>query len=328
MTDALPDPLVCCVCGTTGARPWRSAPDNLLGGDARYSAVRCLRCGTARLDPRPPISEMRRFYAPGVYTRAEGPEGDAEVGRRLDALNVGLARRADAIAGGALPRRALDVGCGDGRFLAAMKRRGFTVQGLETDPVAADLARRRTGSVIHEASIETAGLPLQSFDLVSLLHVLEHLPDPRETLAAVRRALRPGGVLLLALPNAGSLEASLFGSTWYHLDLPRHLWGFTPHTLTRLVEESGFNLTSLRYFPLLFAPQSVRSAFRPKRGHVSSGGKRSGSSSGAGGGAWQTRLFLAMLDISERLGRSALPGEIMEMVAVRANTPVKDRGNE
>ncbi len=326
MADTLPDPLPCCVCGTTGARPWRVAPDNLLGGDARYSAVRCLRCGTARLEPRPPINEMHRFYAPGAYARAEGAQADTEVGRRLDALNAGLARRADAAAGGALPRRALDVGCGDGRFLAALKKRGFTVEGLETDPVAADMARRRAGAVIHERPVETSDLTPESFDLVTLLHVLEHVPDPRETLAAVRRVLRPGGALLLALPNAASVEATLFGSAWYHLDLPRHLWGFTPHSLIRLLEESGFNIISLRYFPFLFAPQSARNALRSKRYSPVDGGEKHSSSS-SNGGAWQTRLFLGMLDISARLGHSAFPGEIMELVAVRGHTSI-EKGNK
>lgn len=311
----MPDPqpsLRCCVCHETRAKPWRIAPDNLLGGDARYRAVRCVRCGTARLDPRPPASETGRFYAPDTYARAEGEATTNEVGRRLDLYNRGLALRAhsDARGTGSDPKRVLDVGCGDGRFLAAMAALGWEAEGLETDVVAAGLARRRARAVIHEAPLEALDLPAAAYDLVTLLHVLEHVPDPRGTLAAVRRVLRPGGTLLLALPHVGSLEAALFGSAWYHLDLPRHLWGFTPHALTRLLEESGFAVGSVRYLPFLFAPQSVRSALRRRAR------PRAGARPAEAGGALVTRAFGALLKLSERSGRT-LPGEIMELAAVR-----------
>lgn len=296
----MPDPLSCCVCGATEALVWRVAPDNLRGGDALYRAVRCARCGTARLDPRPPEDVLARAHGPGTYARAE-EDGDG-VGARLDALSRDAAARADAAG---RRGRLLDVGCGDGRFLAAMAALGWQGMGTETDAEAARLARRRTGVVVHEGpleELETSG----GFDMVSLLHVLEHVPDPRQTLVAAHRLLRPGGVLFLALPNAGSLEATLFRSAWYHLDLPRHLWGFTPRTLVRLVEESGFAVRSLDYLPFLFAPQSLRTALRRKRRDPG----------GSGDGAGRTRVFLALLRISRRLGQR-LPGEIMELIAVR-----------
>ncbi len=157
---------------------------------------------------------------------------------------------------------------------------GWEAEGLETDVVAAGLARRRARAVIHEAPLEALDLPAAACDLVTLLHVLEHVPDPRGTLAAVRRVLRPGGTLLLALPMSGGLEAALFGSAWYHLDLPRHLWGFTPHALTRLLEESGFAVGSVRYLrscsrrKACAAPAPAGAA--PGRGASGGSGRRAG----------------------------------------------------
>jgi SAM-dependent methyltransferase len=313
--------LRCCVCGAQAATRWRVAADHILGSAERFQAVRCARCGTARLDPRPPAEEMGRYYTATTYARAEDEStGDAsELAARLDEYNRRLAARTDLGAGEGVVRRALDVGCGDGRFLCAMAERGWDVEGLETDPVAAALARKRTGGTVHEAPLEALALPENHFGLVSLLHVLEHVPEPRETLAAARRALAPGGTLLIAVPNAGSFEAALFRSVWYPLDLPRHYWGFTPHTLVRLAETCGFSVRGVKHFPFLFAPQSVRYGMKALQGQpvadrAEKHGEESAPPAKREGGGLRTRAFLALLGLSERLGRT-LPGEVMELSA-------------
>ena len=308
--------LSCCVCGATEAVSWRTAADNLLGGSETWRAVRCARCGTRRLDPRPAPETMGRFYAPDTYARAEAP--GSEIGKRLDTLAEHLAERGSRLA--PAPGDLIDVGCGDGRFLLAMQQRGWRVTGSETDPVAADLARRRTGATILEEPLEAMSLPEASYDLVSLLHVLEHVPDPRATLTICHRLLRPGGALLLDLPNAGSPEASLFGANWYHLDLPRHLWGFTPQSLVRLTEEIGFTVESVRQYPLLFSPQSARNALAHLRHGRQSGNSRASAPAGparGSGGRLQTTVFLRLLDLSERMAAARMPGEILELIARR-----------
>lgn len=306
--------LTCCVCGTRGAYAWRRAGDHILGGPREFHAVKCARCGTVRLDPRPTPEEMNRHYTPLTYARAEGDETSG-LAERLDEYNRRLAERAVAGTSDVVPKRALDVGCGDGRFLAQVAAQGWAVEGLETDPVAADLARKRTGGTIHEAPLETVELPEGAFGLVSILHVLEHVPEPRETLAAAWRALAPGGTLLVAVPNVGCLEASLFRSCWYPLDLPRHYWGFAPRTLSRLVETCGFAVQGIKHFPFLFGPQSVRYGFK------AISGKPIGEEEGSAGprregGSLRTKAFLGLLTASERLGRE-VPGEVMELMAVK-----------
>ncbi len=311
--------LRCCVCGAQAATRWRVAADHILGSPERFQAVRCARCGTARLDPRPPAEEMGRYYTATTYARAEDAADASGLAARLDEYNRRLAARTDLGAGEGVVRRALDVGCGDGRFLCAMAERGWDVEGLETDPVAAALARKRTGGIVHEAPLEALTLPENHFGLVSLLHVLEHVPEPRETLAAARRALVPGGTLLIAVPNAGSFEAALFRSVWYPLDLPRHYWGFTPHTLVRLAETCGFSVRGVKHFPFLFAPQSVRYGLKALQGQpVADRAEKHGDEAAPPakreGGGLRTRAFLALLGLSERLGRT-LPGEVMELSA-------------
>ena len=88
-------------------------------------------------------------------------------------------------------------------------------------------------------ALETLNLPAASFDAVVLWHVLEHLTDPTKTLVEVERLLRPGGTLLVGVPNFGSFEARLCQDKWFHLDVPRHLAHFTPDSLVKALEQAG-----------------------------------------------------------------------------------------
>lgn len=307
----------CVVCGGAAFQKWRRAPDQIMGGWVRYAAVRCTRCGLRRLQPRPGPEAMAAAYN-ATYARAEGEEETAGLGQRLDEFFERQADRAMDAYGGRPKGKLLDIGCGDGRFLASMQKRGWQLEGIETDSVAADLARRRSGGTVHETPLEETELTPGTYQMVSLLHVLEHVPNPRETLTIAARLLAPGGMLLLALPNAGSWESHIFGTCWYPLDLPRHYWGFTPPTLVRLTEECGFNVSNLNYFPFLFVLQSLRYAMRALSGRPATPPDPAAAKSEAGG--LRTKIFLSLLDVSGKVGKS-FPGEIMELTAFKPEQP-------
>jgi SAM-dependent methyltransferase len=303
----------CCVCGSTDAPVWFVGRDNLLGGPDLFTTLKCQACGTVRLQPRPPSGQMGQYYTAATYARAEEGDGASELARRLDTFFEHQAERATrSVAVYGSGRRMLDVGCGDGRFLVAMAFLGWDGEGIETDPVAADLARKRTGTTISETPLEESVLPAASFDLVSLLHVLEHVPDPRATIAAAYRLLKPGGTLLLALPNAQCLESTVFKENWYPLDLPRHYWGFNPASLIRLTNECGFIRPTMRYLPFFFVPQSVRYLVRSLRKKTTPTAQALLPTSPVRESKMQTLLFAALLVLSEWLGRT-VRGEIMEL---------------
>lgn len=109
-------------------------------------------------------------------------------------------------------------------------------------------ARDVLGISVHLGAIEALSLPDESFDAVTLWHVLEHVTTPGTMLEAIRKVLRPGGVLLVSVPNFGSPEARATGAGWFHLDVPRHLVHFSPDTLDATLRASGFEPLAATFF--------------------------------------------------------------------------------
>ncbi len=120
-----------------------------------------------------------------------------------------------------------------------MRDLGWRVQGVDFDPDAAALARGKGLNVVV-GTIESQGYTADSFDAVTLNHVIEHVPNPLGLLRECHRILKPGGRLFLATPNSRSLGHRIFKQSWRGLEPPRHLQVFTPSALRRLLLEVGF----------------------------------------------------------------------------------------
>jgi SAM-dependent methyltransferase len=186
--------------------PWRPGLD------------RCAACGTAVTTlSAPPLDDL----PPPRGRRAAGPVLRAYDAQRLRLLGP--------------PRGALlDVGAGRGRFVAAARRAGWDARGIEP------AAGRAAAGGVEPVGVEDAAVAPGSLAAVTVWHVLEHVADPAGALRAAHRWLRPDGVLLVGVPNLGSLQARLAGERWYHLDLPRHRTHFTVAGLRALLARTGF----------------------------------------------------------------------------------------
>jgi SAM-dependent methyltransferase len=156
----------------------------------------------------------------------------------------------------------LDVGCGSGTLLGLLKQRGFRAIGVDFSAEAAGLAGAENGVRVVVGSLDQAGFPDHSFDIVTLFHVLEHVANPRQVLAEVSRILKPGGVIVVQVPNIDSWQFKAFGARWYGLDIPRHLIDYSKGSMLKLLNDSGFVPRRIKHFNLRDnAPALVSSVF-------------------------------------------------------------------
>jgi SAM-dependent methyltransferase len=265
--------IVCPLCGS-------SSEDEVLAVPAerhttRYRLARCRDCGMVYLNPRPDEKSLIHLY-PEDYEPYQAPVPRSagrcqHIGRRLQALVLSqhfgypppLQRwHEKLLAGIAKPwfspssnsltdvsfhgqGRLLDYGCGSGWYAQRMRDRGWHVTGMDFSAHAAHQVEQRWGIQVLVGTLPHQEVKAESFDMISMGAVLEHVHDPHQVIGAACRALRTNGRLLVAVPNLGGWGFRFFGRDWYGLDLPRHLLHFTPTTLRRLVEGHGLEVREL-----------------------------------------------------------------------------------
>jgi SAM-dependent methyltransferase len=229
-------PRACPACG--GAlEAWITVPgsDPALPGD--YPLERCRSCGTA-VTRAPAAAQAHEEGAYGGGT-PRGARLVAPILRAFDRRRLAQLTRA----GARTPGRLLDVGAGRGRFVAVARAEGWYAHGIEPSRRGIEGARA-IGIELVAGGIDDAEVPLGSIDAATLWHVLEHVEDPGAALERIGSWLRPGGLLLVGVPNLASVQAHVGGARWYHLDVPRHRTHFTVSGLEALLRAHGLEPVS------------------------------------------------------------------------------------
>jgi SAM-dependent methyltransferase len=248
VASAPPETTRCLVCGCQETEDLLASPDRFHGATEIYKLVRCSTCSMVWLDNAPKPQNMFRHYGHD-YDKMIAEAGERSPQRWRDRREVlDLYKQGGAI---------LDLGCSSGSFLETLKGGKWDMYGVEMSTESADRALARCGAKVFVGDILDAPFQTGSFDAITCFHVFEHLYHPREVLTKVSQWLKPGGIFYALMPNIDSAGARVFKSYWYALELPRHLYHFSPQSLSRLAQSVGLEEVSMTTGRELFIEKSM-----------------------------------------------------------------------
>jgi SAM-dependent methyltransferase len=231
LRDLQTESVPCNLCGATTTSP--------VLVNCGLTIVRCRSCNLVYVNPRPTEDALRAYYAlPDLLDHKSWSSYRRHTARQLGALWGERFRDVQRWRSGA-GTRLFDLGAGYGDFLHVAARAGWVTTGLEFSPAVARVAQEQYGIALHVGALETVDLAPDSLDVVSLWHVLEHMPDPRATLARLRQLLQPEGILVIEVPN---IAFAVRRSYEYPLSATLHLYHFSNTTLSRTVHGAGFTV--------------------------------------------------------------------------------------
>ncbi len=235
-------------------RSLRLYPTYSISGDHFY-INRCLGCRAVFLSPRPTKEQIEQAYDGSYYGRGQ-TKFTGFIEKAIDYLCSIRARRVNRYI--TPPAKILDIGCGNGRFLNFLIKQGFEGWGIELPGKAVQRASQIPGLQLKAGQLTTGDFSENFFDGICMWHVFEHLAEPKKTLQIVRQILKPGGYLMMSLPNIDSLQSRLFRGKWLHLDPPKHLFFLGAWDLISAMKQFGFKSIKLRYFSLEQNPFGIQ----------------------------------------------------------------------
>ena len=239
----------CPLCQSSNIAEAFRAKDHSVSGET-FPVWDCAACSFRFTQDAPPPAGIGPYYASENYiSHSDTKEGLVNRAYHL-AREYMLGRKERLVRRVAPGKRVLDYGTGTGYFTDYLNRHGYRVEGIEIDEGARTYGSRKFGVSIHAPDHLHQGAKTGDYDAITLWHVLEHLYDPYDYLNRFRQLLQDRGVLVIAVPNHASLDAAAFGPDWAAYDVPRHLWHFTPKTMTDMLGRAGFTVQEQHQMPL------------------------------------------------------------------------------
>jgi 2-polyprenyl-3-methyl-5-hydroxy-6-metoxy-1,4-benzoquinol methylase len=229
----------CPLCNNQIFEPFLNCIDYTVSRET-FKIVRCKNCLFTFTSPRPADETIGSYYQSTDYISHTNKAASLIDGIYLRARNYTLNWKLDLITAAAKssPKNLLDYGCGTGAFMTHCHENQWEVTGVEPSPEARKIAKEANENVL--SSVES--LKQQKFSIITLWHVLEHVPNLNETLLKLRASLADNGTMFIAVPNHNSWDGKHYDKYWAGYDVPRHLWHFSQTTMTLLLKNNNLKL--------------------------------------------------------------------------------------
>lgn len=258
-----PHDVLCDLCQNSNADFLFDAKDRLYGCEGTFTYVKCKNCGLVYMNPQVSTDDIEKFYPEDYlpYQAKKESEGRNSLTAKLKnsptvkafrnirkrlfnnvKIIPSIRQRLNK------QSRLLDVGCGSGKFLNQIRSDiNCQVCGVDISETAAKAAKNSFGINIFNGPITKAEFPANSFDIITAWWYLEHVTGPSKALQKMHSLLKDDGFCVIGVPNFDSFNAKIFKDRWYHLDCPRHLYIYSPATITKLLNKAGFVVTKILF---------------------------------------------------------------------------------
>lgn len=254
----------CNLCGTGDYRIVMEVSDPQVETGTKFKIVECNNCGLIFTNPRPTKMEIKSYYTSDYYESRKPSIMNDRVKTEKSPFVQSYYKLRDKLERNKLfekvkrvenktGKRAkiIDVGCGNGDFLAQMKSKGWQCLGIEISNLMSRHAKQKYGLHVFNGELEEANLLQNSVDVITFWNSFEHLHDPMKVLRESYRILKKNGLIIILVPNIESYEFMILKEKWPHLDVPRHLYHWSAKTLTNLLKKAEFREIRLSHFTKL-----------------------------------------------------------------------------
>lgn len=263
----------CNLCGQDKTKFLFYGQDRIYSTDNQnFSIVKCKNCGLVYLNPQPSTEELSQYY-PDDYAAYQAPNGNKNIflenhfysffrgiKRYLLPTKFNLKKKQQSlqIDSDTSIKRFLDFGCGSGKLLEEVRKKhpNWELYGLDVDERACSTTSKK-GFRVYCGDVFNAKYDDNFFDVINTSQVLEHVPNPFQVLTELNRILKPNGLLQVDVPNFSSAAARVFKTYWINLDVPRHLYHFTPRVIKKMLIQTGFEVERITFKHGIYSEKSL-----------------------------------------------------------------------
>lgn len=235
----------CDLCSSNNNTLLLQARDYRYGHPEMFNIVKCNNCGLIYINPRPTAESISKLYESDYTAEEITDESLITKTANWKIIVKGILYKLYGYIG-SLPKKGkiLELGCGEGAILEILARRECEVWGVEPNPKAARICKKKGLNAVC-SSLKEANFRDGFFDAVIMSQVLEHLPSPKTTLKEVNRIVKRKGKVLIYCPNVESYLSKLFGKYWHGWHIPFHFYSFTKKAILKLINDAGFKVAKI-----------------------------------------------------------------------------------